>query len=98
MSANTNSARWVAPVSGDAHVRFALVRHEERLFSYTELLAHTPRRQAFLALQSGATSPQEWWDLLLARWPAVALLAVGRCQPRDGEILDLFVVRHEGSA
>lgn len=90
--------RWVAPAHEQAHPRFALVRHNERLFSYSELLHHTPSKYAFAVVQTGVTTPQEWWDELNRTWPVVARRTIARCHPRDGEVLDLFVTEAEGSA
>jgi hypothetical protein len=49
-------------------------------------------------VQTGVTTPQEWWDELNRTWPVVARRTIARCHPRDGEVLDLFVTEAEGSA
>ena len=83
MTSQAGPTRWVAPFHEQAHPRLALVRHEERLFSYSDLLHHTPKKYAFAVVQS---------------WPIVARRTIARCQSRDGEVLDLFVSEPEGSA
>ena len=98
MTSQAGPTRWVAPFHEQAHPRLALVRHEERLFSYSDLLHHTPKKYAFAVVQSGVTTPQEWWNELSRNWPIVARRTIARCQSRDGEVLDLFVSEPEGSA
>ena len=68
------------------------------LFSYSEILAQVSKKHAFLALQTGATTPQEWFDALLSGWPLIARRAVAQCKPRDAEVLELFRTEHWGSA
>jgi hypothetical protein len=98
MPSDQDFVRWVAPATQSSHRALALVRHEDRLFSFSELLRHVPKRQAFMALQSAGGSPQDWWDMLVREWPVIARRAADRSEPRDNEVLDLLVLPHEGCA
>ncbi len=62
-------ARWVAPPGVDAHRHLALIRHAERLFSFSDLLACTPPDEIDPGLAAGHVKPQEWWDDLASRRP-----------------------------
>ena len=43
-------------------------------------------------------APQEVWDEIASRSPWLAHQAVSRCNPRDFEVLDLFVLPEQGTA
>ncbi len=98
MTAEIVDLRWIAPPGSQAHPRLALVRHDDRLFSFSELLVYTPREQAPASLESEAVRPQEWWDDLSSRLPSVANRIAGMCHPRDFEVLDLYAMRAKGCA
>ncbi len=90
--------RWSAPPDSDVHPRLALVRHSDRLFSYSQLLFHTPIDDVVASLRAGASTPQEWWDDLLARSPEAAQRAVEMCRQVDFAVLDLWEMSAAGSA
>ncbi len=89
--------RWIAPPGLNVHPRLALVKHDNRLFSYSELLSHL-MVQPDPALASGPFTPQECWDELLSRLPSVAKRAAAMSRPLDFEVLDLYAVPAAGSA
>ena len=90
--------RWVAPPHARVHPRLALVRHADRLFSFAELVRHTPFEFAMTGPDEQAGTPQAWWDDLLARSPSVARAAASRCVALDFEVLDLYALEAVGSA
>ncbi len=91
-------ARWVAPPGVDAHRHLALIRHAERLFSFSDLLACTPPDEIDPGLAAGHVKPQEWWDDLASRRPKVADRIAARCHPQDFGVLDLYAMDVSGSA
>ncbi len=98
MTIGITEPRWIAPPGGDVHPRLALIKHGNRLFSYSDLVSHA-RTDEILPLPGGSGwSPQEWWDALLSRAPSVAHQAAALCQPRDFEVLDLYAMTPYGSA
>ena len=98
MTLQITDIRWSAPHGIDVHPRLALVRHCGQLYSYSELLLHTPFEHIRASLEAGASTPQEWWDDLLIRSPAVAHRAVELCHPQDFEVLNLYAMTAWGSA
>ncbi len=98
MQIDAMELRWIAPPGIDAHPRFALVRHSERLFSYSELLLRTPVEQIVASLDAGVSTPQQWWDELVSRSPDTARVTASLCRPLDFEVLDLYAVRPAGTA
>ncbi len=98
MAQHVDIPRWVAPPHARVHPRLALVRHDDRLFSYADMLRHTPFEFALADVDGVVPAPQDWWDDLLRRAPDVARSIAKRCEPRDFEVLDLFAAEVGGSA
>ena len=98
MTSQIVGVRWIAPPSSGVHPRFALVKHSEQLFSYSQLLRFTPIEDIVASLEAGAATPQDWWNDLVTRSPDVARTAVAMCDPLDFEVLDLFAMEAMGTA
>ena len=57
-----------------------LVLHEDRLFSFEEMLLKVPEQALYAALANGPRDPQEWWDELCRSHPSVTSNAISRCR------------------
>ena len=57
-----------------------LVQHENRLFSFEEMLLRVPQQALYAALANGPRDPQDWWNELCRSHPSVASDAISRCR------------------